>query len=78
MLQKFNNWVLTTYVKKQEDLRMAAEKVIGNQRGMGAVEYGLVLAVIVIMVIAAAAAINDDVKAFFKGVIDKIIQQAGV
>jgi Flp pilus assembly pilin Flp len=75
MLKKINNWVLTTYVKKQEDLRMVAEKVIGNQRGMGAVEYGLVLAVIVLMIVGIAMSMSQDLQKFFKNVMQKVLEK---
>ena len=77
MVKDFNNKLLATYVKNRENAKAVMDKIIGNQRGAGAVEYGLVIAVVVIMMIAAAAAINPKVMEFFDKMIDKVIKQAG-
>ena len=46
MLKNLSNRMVSTYVKKQEDARAVMERVVGNERGAGAVEYGLVIAVV--------------------------------
>lgn len=72
MLKNLSNWLLTTYVKKQEDARQTVEQIINNQRGAGAVEYGLLIAVIVTLVIIAATVMKDPLEAFFQKVVQTV------
>ena len=57
-------WRLGSYLKDQE--------------GATAIEYGLVVAVIVILVISAASFMFDPLKEFFLGIVKKIKGIAGV
>lgn len=72
MLKNLSNWLLATYVKKQEDARQTVEQIINNQRGAGAVEYGLLIAVIVTLVIIAATVMKDPLEGFFRKVVQTV------
>lgn len=58
-----NRWRLSNYLKDQE--------------GATAVEYALVIAVIVIGVVGAATVMFDPLKDFFKLVVEKIVEFVG-
>ena len=49
-----------------------------SEKGATAVEYALVIALVVTMVIAAAGFMFDPLKQFFVGVVDLIKQAAGI
>lgn len=72
MLKNLSNWMVSTYVKKQKDARAVMERVVGNERGAGAVEYGLVIAVVVVMVIIAATQMEGPLKTFFQKVVQTV------
>jgi Flp pilus assembly pilin Flp len=72
MLKNLSDWMVRAYVKKQEDARDVMDRVIGNQRGAGAVEYGLVIAVVVVMVIVAANQMSGPLNAFFQKVVQTV------
>ena len=72
MLRNFSNWLLATYVNKREDARQTIEQIIKNERGAGAVEYGLLIAVIVTLVIIAATVMKDPLEAFFQKVVQTV------
>jgi len=58
-----NRWRLSNYLKDQE--------------GATAVEYALVIAVVVIGVVGAATVMFDPLEEFFKAVVDKIKEFIG-
>jgi Flp pilus assembly pilin Flp len=72
MLKNLSDWMVRAYVKKQEDARDVMDRVIGNQRGAGAVEYGLVIAVVVVMVIIAATQMQGPLEGFFQKVVQTV------
>jgi len=49
-----------------------------DKKGVTTVEYVLLIAVIVIGIVTAATVMFDPLKEFFKGVIDKVKETAGV
>lgn len=72
MLEKFNEMCTKVYVKMQlaeSDVRDS----IRNENGAVAVEYGLVIAIVVIAVVAAAATMGDTLVEFFNEVVQTII-----
>ncbi len=72
MLKNLNNWMLRMYVEKSEDLKENLNRVIRNERGAVAVEYGLVIALVVAVVVAAAYAMKDPLKGFFQSAVATI------
>ncbi len=79
MLKNLTNRMLKTYVEKREnvigkrqDLKESIKRVLDNQRGAGAVEYGLIIAVVVAMVVAAALVMSDPLKNFFRTAVGQI------
>ena len=71
-MKALTNWMLKTYAKTQQDAKGVMDRVIGNQRGAGAVEYGLVIAVVVVMVIIAATQMQGPLQAFFQKVVQTV------
>lgn len=69
MLKKMNNWMLETYLAKTKAVSQMIDRHLKNQRGAGAVEYGLVIAVVVVMVIAAASFMRTPLEGFFQDII---------
>lgn len=65
MLKNLNDRMLKMYVEKRENLKASFNRVIANNRGAGAVEYGLVIAVVVLMIIAAAKVMDVPIREFF-------------
>lgn len=72
MSTKVNDWILKTYVSKREEAMQHFNRHLKNERGMGALEYGLVLAVIVVMIITAATFMRPEIDSFFSAVMTKI------
>ncbi len=72
------NQCMVDLASKQESFRKKMSKFLGDERGAGAVEYALVIAVVVIMIIAATSVMDTPVREFFEGVIDKVKGEAGV
>jgi Flp pilus assembly pilin Flp len=72
MLKKMNDWMLATYVSKTEDVKRHIRRHLENERGAGAVEYGLIIAVVVVMVIAVAMTMEGPLKGFFAKVVSKV------
>lgn len=68
MLKKMNSWMMKLYLR-QEDFKHELRQTLANQRGAGAVEYALVIAVVVTMVIGAAAFMKDPLEKFFGDII---------
>ena len=68
MLRKMNSWVMKLYLR-HENFKHELQQTLANQRGAGAVEYALVIAVVVTMVIGAAAFMKDPLEKFFKDII---------
>lgn len=77
MLKKINTWLTKLYVR-QDILQHELRQTIANQRGAGAVEYALVIAVVVTMVVAAAAVMRDPLEEFFKAIIAKVRSIFGI
>ncbi|RJP84613.1 MAG: Flp family type IVb pilin [Desulfobacteraceae bacterium] len=77
MIKNFNDWMLKTYVGKRENFRQSIDQVLGNERGAGAVEYGLIIAVVVAMVVAAATVMSDPLKKFFEAAVKQIMSFMG-
>ncbi|MDO9263092.1 MAG: hypothetical protein Q7U02_03940 [Desulfosalsimonadaceae bacterium] len=78
MFKNLNDWMIATYVGKREDFRETINRLMGNERGAGTVEYAMIIAVIVVMIIAAAMTMEGPAKEFFKGVIEKVKKAAGI
>lgn len=76
MLEKFNEMCTKIYVKLQLAESDAGD-AIKNEKGQAAVEYGLVIAVVVIAVVAAAAIFGDELKPVFKAIAAKIKDWVG-
>jgi Flp pilus assembly pilin Flp len=72
MVKNLNEWMIKTYVEKREDFRNTIDQVMGNERGAGAVEYGLIIAVVVAMVIAAALIMRKPLEGFFNAAVAQI------
>lgn len=73
MFKRINSWITKLYIRQYE-IREEMKETLTNQRGAGAVEYGLVIAVIVVMVILAAKVMDEPLKKFFKAVVDTVMQ----
>lgn len=72
MVKNLNEWILKTYVEKREGFRNTIDQVMGNERGAGAVEYGLIIAVVVAMVVAAALVMRGPLEDFFNAAVEQI------
>jgi Flp pilus assembly pilin Flp len=79
MLKNLTNRMLKTYVEKcenvigkRQDLKESIKRVLDNQRGAGAVEYGLIIAVVVAMVVAAALVMRGPLEGFFNAAVNQI------
>ncbi len=66
MLENLNDRMLKMYVEIRENLKTSIARVLKNERGAGAVEYGLVIAVVVLLVIAAAKVMDVPLREFFE------------
>lgn len=58
--------------------RQKLKNFLGSERGAGAVEYGLIIAVIVVMVIGAATILRDPLEDFFQGALDLVRNTFGI
>jgi len=76
MFKKINSWMTKLYVR-QDILQQEMKQTLANQRGAGAVEYGLVIAVVVVMVVAAAAVMREPLEAFFRAAVAKVMEFLG-
>jgi Flp pilus assembly pilin Flp len=72
MIKNLNEWMLKNYVEKREGVRNSLKQVLENERGAGAVEYGLIIAVVVAMVIAAATVMKTPLEGFFNAAVAQI------
>ena len=79
MLKNLTNRMLKTYVEKREnvigkrqDLKESIKRVLSNQRGAGAVECGLIIAVVVARVVAAALIMRKPLEGFFNAAVGQI------
>lgn len=77
MVKNMSNWMLKTYVLAVQGPKEALRRTIGNQRGAGAVEYGLVIGAVVIMIVAAAMAMSPQIQTFFTDVMDRVLSLLG-
>ncbi|HOP48290.1 MAG TPA: Flp family type IVb pilin [Desulfobacteraceae bacterium] len=71
MLKKINELMVRCYIKKDSGWHRI-KNVLREERGAGAVEYALVIAVVVIMVIAAATFMKGPLVNFFNAVVDQV------
>ena len=72
MLKNLNDRMLKLYVEKSGDLKESLNRVLGNERGAGAVEYGLIIAVVVLMVVGAAKVMDVPLQKFFEKAVKKV------
>lgn len=72
MKQHQTDRILKAYVEKREEIRDTVNQVLNNERGAGAVEYGLVIGAVVILIIGAATAISPQIRAFFVTMITNV------
>ncbi|MFH1156014.1 MAG: Flp family type IVb pilin [Pseudomonadota bacterium] len=72
MFTQTGNRLLELYVGKRELIRQKALEQWNNQRGAGAVEYALIIAVVVTMVVAAANTMEGPLKGFFTQAIGEL------
>jgi len=49
----------------------------GSEKGAGAVEYGLVIAVVVTLVVGVAGVMSDPLQTFFKAAVGKVSEFLG-
>ncbi len=69
------------YVRARNAAFLAKQGItsrLRDERGATTVEYALLIAVIVIGIIAAATYMFDPLKEFFKDVVDKVKDTAGL
>lgn len=59
-------------IEKRQGLQESAKLVMGNQRGAGAVEYGLIIAVVVLMVVSVALLMKGPLNGFFQAAVGQI------
>jgi pilus assembly protein Flp/PilA len=78
MFTQFYQRMFEKLVETKETIHLQTQKMWKDETGAGAVEYALVIAVVVVMIIAATAVMDTPVRDFFEGVIDKIKAVAGV
>ncbi|RJP36335.1 MAG: Flp family type IVb pilin [Desulfobacteraceae bacterium] len=60
------------YAATTEKIKNNFRQHLENQRGAGALEYGLVLAVIVVIIISAAMLMEGPIQSFFQDVMTRI------
>lgn len=77
MRKKMNTWIMKLYLR-QDDFQHKLKEKFADQRGAGAVEYALVIAVVVTMVVAAAAVMREPLEKFFEAVIAKVREIFGI
>jgi len=71
MKKNFFNACLKTNVKYQTIIS-AARNHLKNEKGATAVEYALVIAVVVIVVVGAAATMEGPLNTFFQDVVSQV------
>lgn len=72
MLKNLNDRMLKMYVEINQNLKTSFDRVIKNERGAGAVEYGLIIAVVVLMVIAATYVMRVPLEKFFEKTVQTV------
>ncbi len=79
IFRKFSDKALLSYAKSNIAAAEAKETFAQckRQRGALAVEYGLILAIVVTIVIVAANAMSDELEAFFEAAAQKITDWMG-
>ncbi|HML60504.1 MAG TPA: Flp family type IVb pilin [Solidesulfovibrio sp.] len=80
-MKRLNDFSLALYVKTQNALnrlKSGVKRRIEDENGATTVEYALLIAVIVIGIIAAATYMFDPLKEFFKDVVKKVKETAGL
>ena len=76
-MKRLNDLSLALYVKTRGAVDGLKRRAAG-QDGATTVEYVLLIAVVVIGIIAAATYMFDPLKEFFKDVVKKVRETAGV
>lgn len=71
MLKKLNLFI-TNILIRGNSAKYGMREVLASQRGAGAVEYALVLAVVVTMVVGAAFVMREPLEAFFGDVVEAV------
>ncbi len=72
MMERFNEICRKAYVGLQL-VKSESNETLNNEKGQAAVEYALVIAVIVVGVIAASAMFYEPLGEFFTAVKDRIM-----
>lgn len=72
MLSQLNVWIVKVFAR-MELLKHESRQVIGNQRGAGAVEYGLIIGVVVLLVVGAAFVMGDPLEDFFRTTVAQVM-----
>lgn len=60
--------MLKTFVK----LRVAANQVLNNKKGVSAIEYGLLAALIALVIIAAVTSVGTNLKGVFQHIASSV------
>lgn len=76
-MERLNDLLLGWYVKSR-NLGYRLKNRLRDEQGATTVEYALLIAVIVIGIIAAATYMFDPLKDFFKDVVKKVKETAGL
>ena len=72
MGKNLNELMLKIYVKTSTKLKETFERDLKNERGAVAVEYGLVIALVVAVVVAAAYVLRAPLEDFFQTAVQTI------
>ena len=76
-MERLNDFCLALYVKTRNGID-GVKRRLRDEQGATTVEYALLIAVIVIGIIAAATYMFDPLKEFFKDVVKKVKETAGL
>jgi Flp pilus assembly pilin Flp len=76
-MERLNDFCLALYVKTRNGID-GFKRRLRDEQGATTVEYALLIAVIVIGIIAAATYMFDPLKEFFKDVVKKVKETAGL
>lgn len=80
-MKRLNDWSLAQYVRTRnfvDGIKDGVKRRLRDENGATTVEYALLIAVIVIGIIAAATYMFDPLKEFFKDVVKKVKETAGL
>ncbi len=76
-MKRLNDLSLALYVKTRNAID-GCKRRLRDEQGATTVEYALLIAVVVIGIIAAATYMFDPLKDFFKDVVKKVKETAGL